>query len=361
MRAGMLHSVGSPDDDYLRLASSGDFTAQDFRAWQGSAHALALATSRRRALQQRGRQDSAGRTRALARQHGCAHAGGRRAARTTAHSAARGHRTEAALASGRRRGGCVQASYDIERIAVAGNRPTAPRKILLHMDDVPPRMLSFGSFCSTSEGIGMTSKSATNQAQLHELLYQALETESGGIAIYTTALTCALNEDLRKEWNEYLAQTRHHHDVLSALCTELGLDPAQQTPGREVVGHIGKSLVRAMEMAKQSGPPEAAELVACECVVLAETKDHANWDLIGHAADRLKGATAKALQAAHGEVAKDEQHHLFHTKGFCRELWIQSLGFPAVLPPPEEVKEVETAIGASRAEQGRGEMLKGRH
>jgi hypothetical protein len=34
---------------------------------------------------------------------------------------------------------------------------------------------------------------------------------------------------------------------------------------------------------------------------------------------------------------------------------------PAVLPPPEEVKHVETAIGAARAEQSRSEMLKKGH
>jgi hypothetical protein len=31
---------------------------------------------------------------------------------------------------------------------------------------------------------------------------------------------------------------------------------------------------------------------------------------------------------------------------------------PAVLPPPEEQKHVETAIGAARAEQSRDEMLR---
>ena len=36
---------------------------------------------------------------------------------------------------------------------------------------------------------------------------------------------------------------------------------------------------------------------------------------------------------------------------------VKSLGMPAVLPPPEEVKNVETAIGASRAEQQRTAML----
>jgi len=47
--------------------------------------------------------------------------------------------------------------------------------------------------------------------------------------------------------------------------------------------------------------------------------------------------------------------------GWGRELWIQSLGMPAVLPPPEEVKNVETAIGASRAEQSREQMLGRKH
>ena len=57
------------------------------------------------------------------------------------------------------------------------------------------------------------------------------------------------------------------------------------------------------------------------------------------------------------EVEEQEDEHLYHTTGWCRELWIQSLGLPAVLPPPEEEKEVKTAIGAARAKQARKAML----
>ena len=201
-------------------------------------------------------------------------------------------------------------------------------------------------------------KSAFDQAQLHELVYQALETELGGTKVYETALRCAVNEDLHKEWTEYLEQTRTHVDVVTRLCETLGLDPATMTPGREVVGHLGSSLVKAMEMALAAGDPAAAELVACECVVLAETKDHSNWELMGHVAKHGKGEETKALRAAYDAVEQDEDHHLFHTRGWCRELWIQSLGMEAVLPPPEEEKQVETAIGAARAEQAREQMLK---
>jgi len=196
-----------------------------------------------------------------------------------------------------------------------------------------------------------------NDSQVHELLYQALETERGGIKIYTTALKAATNEDLHKEWTGYLDETRTHESVLTNVFAELGLDTEKQTPGRAVVAHIGDSVVKPIEMALRNGSPEAAQLVAGECVVLAETKDHLNWELIGHVANHASGDVAKVLRQAFEAVEKDEDHHLYHTTGWTRELWIDSLGFPAVLPPPEEVKKVETAIGASRAEQARESML----
>ena len=193
--------------------------------------------------------------------------------------------------------------------------------------------------------------------QLHELLYQALETELGGVQIYTTALRCVVNDDLKEEWEKYLDQTRNHVEIVQNTMTTLGLDLETETSGRKVVRHTGESLVKAMEMALGSGEPEAAQLVAAECVVLAETKDHLNWELIGEAAKKAKGETAKALKAAHEEVEEQEDEHLYHTTGWTRELWIESLGMKAVLPPPEEEKDVKTAIGAARAKHARAEML----
>jgi rubrerythrin len=194
-------------------------------------------------------------------------------------------------------------------------------------------------------------------AKIAELLLQALETEIGGTQIYMTAIKCTTNEDLKEEFNEYLDQTQHHVEIVEALLTEFGLDPKATSPGREVVHHIGSSLVVAMETALAEGPPEAAQLVAAECVTLAETKDHLNWELIGEVADHMKGDRAKALKAAFEEVEEQEDEHLYHSTGWARELWIESLGLPAVLPPPEEKKDVKTAIGAARAKQARGHMV----
>jgi rubrerythrin len=193
--------------------------------------------------------------------------------------------------------------------------------------------------------------------QRDELLYQALETERGGVQVYTMAVECAVNENLKKEWEEYLEQTERHVEIVEELFSKLGLDTETETPGRAVVRHIGQSLVTAMEMAQKAGEPTAAELVAAECVVHAETKDHLNWELIGELAKKEKGDSGKALKEAHAEVEDEEDEHLYHTMGWTRELWIQSLGMPAVLPPPEEEKDVKTAIGAARAKHARSSMI----
>src|SRR5688500_4378423 len=190
-------------------------------------------------------------------------------------------------------------------------------------------------------------------AQLRELMLQSLEHERGGVIVYETALECVLNDDLREEWEAYLEQTEKHVEVLTTACERLRLDPDEMTPGRKVVQHTGKSLVVAMKMALAANDPRAAELVACECVVLAETKDHADWELIGQCAKELDGEEAEVLQDAYDQVEDEEDEHLYHTKGWCRELWLKSLGLKAVLPPPEEKKDVKTAVEAARAKEGR--------
>jgi ferritin-like metal-binding protein YciE len=190
-----------------------------------------------------------------------------------------------------------------------------------------------------------------NKKQVEELILQALEHEMGGVKVYAAALACAVNPQLKKEWEKYHAETKTHVAKLETVCKSMGIDPQRETPGRAVLRHLGGGLIEAMKMAAAAGDPSAAELVASECVVLAETKDHLNWELLAKCAEHLKQDKADALKTATDEIEDQEDEHLYHTKGWCRELWIQSLGMHAVLPPPEERRQVKTAIGAARAEQ----------
>lgn len=187
--------------------------------------------------------------------------------------------------------------------------------------------------------------------QVEELVLQALEHEHGGVKIYLAAIECAVNADLKKEWGKYLAETRTHVTALEGVCEAFGLDPKMETPGRLIVRHNGTALVAAMNEALLADDRELAELVACDCVVLAETKDHANWELLGKCADHLTGPKGEALKAACEVIEDQEDEHLYHSAGWCRELWTKALGMHAILPPLEEQRKVKTAIGAARAAQ----------
>lgn len=187
-------------------------------------------------------------------------------------------------------------------------------------------------------------------SQLKELLVQSLAHERGGVKVYETALKCAENKDLKEQWNKYLEQTRRHVGILEQVCELMRIDAFEKTTGSQVVEGLGIALVEAMQQALSNGKPDVAEIVACECVVLAETKDHLDWQLIAACAKAAKGDTGKLLTDAADEVETEEDEHLYHTQGWCRELWLKALGLKSVLPPPEERLHVRSAIGAARAE-----------
>ncbi|MGH8201694.1 MAG: hypothetical protein ACREVO_15250 [Steroidobacteraceae bacterium] len=148
--------------------------------------------------------------------------------------------------------------------------------------------------------------------RVKELVLQSLEHERGGVKVYEAALQCATNEELKEEWQNYLQQTRRHVQALTTVCSALELDSEEQT--------------------------------------------HLDWELLGEVAKELKGEQQEALRTAYEQIEDEEDEHLYHTRGWCRELWLKSLGLKSVLPPPEERRDVKTAIDAARAQHARTKM-----
>ncbi|MHB1607590.1 MAG: hypothetical protein ACYCXX_02930 [Acidiferrobacter thiooxydans] len=192
-----------------------------------------------------------------------------------------------------------------------------------------------------------------NRSKVDELLCEALETERGGVRIYETALSCVQNADLRKEWEKFLAESRRHEQILKDICTEFGVNAEQETSGRKIVRSLAETLVKMMQMALSSGVKGHAEIVAAEAVTTAELKDHMNWELIGEVAKEMEGHDAAILKKAYEEVEDQEDRHFYHSRGWARELWVASLGVPAVIPPPEEKMNVKSGIGAATAQGSR--------
>lgn len=205
---------------------------------------------------------------------------------------------------------------------------------------------------------GSAAEVQVDEQKLEELVLEGLETEMGGVQVYEAAVRCATNEELREEWEKYLEETRHHVLVMQRVCEGLGIDADKETPGRAIVRLHAEAHLKAMEQAQDAGDPDLAQVVAAECVVLAEVKDHQNWQLMGELVKSMpEGDDRRAiLEEAYEEVEDEEDEHLYHSMGWARELWIHGLGLPAALPPPEEEKDVRSMVDAGRAKQQRRQM-----
>ena len=127
----------------------------------------------------------------------------------------------------------------------------------------------------------------------------------------------------------------------------------QTTPGRIAAMRMAASLVEAIRSAKDGADATAAQLVAAECVMLAEAQTLMNWELIGSLARYGRSAQSAALQEVRRRMEEKEgNRYLFHTRDWVRELWLDSLGFASLLPPPAAPKHMES-VEPARLDQRR--------
>lgn len=47
--------------------------------------------------------------------------------------------------------------------------------------------------------------------------------------IYETAVSCAVNDDLKGEWQKYLDEPRHHVELVQEIFAKIGPDTATET------------------------------------------------------------------------------------------------------------------------------------
>ena len=179
---------------------------------------------------------------------------------------------------------------------------------------------------------------------------------AGGIAVYTTALQCAVNDDLKKEWQEYLDQTTNTSAVVRTCSASSGSIRRWRLRAA-VVRHIGESLVAAMEMALASGPGSGP---ARRRRVRRVGRDEGSPQL---GADRTRGekATGPSCQGAVGGVRRGRgrgrrapvSHHRLDPRALDRVARHASGAASA-----RGAEDVKTAIGAARAKNARDDMAK---
>ncbi|MBN8616692.1 MAG: hypothetical protein J0L92_39280 [Deltaproteobacteria bacterium] len=164
-----------------------------------------------------------------------------------------------------------------------------------------------------------------DKSQLSELLLQALTHEEGCVRVYGAALGCASNPDLGAEWTESLHETERHVLILTLVCDTLGIDPGRRTEGCRIAAQLSEALEKTLLSASRMADREEAQRVACDCLVLAETRHHASWSLIAHCAESHRGPEARVLKSAVEHVESEVSGKLSRARGWCRELWLDSL------------------------------------
>lgn len=169
-----------------------------------------------------------------------------------------------------------------------------------------------------------------NPEALKELLLQMIEAKAGEKLIYAMAVRCALREDLKAQWEEHLKRVSTHREILLDLCQAAAVDPNERSAGWTVAKHLEESLVAAMQAALAASDGEAAQRVACECVMWAETRDHQKWDLIRRIGSIRSGPLKDAIDARLEEIGREEARHLRQTATLSDELWAEFLGLPSV-------------------------------
>lgn len=163
-----------------------------------------------------------------------------------------------------------------------------------------------------------------NERTLMDVLSEFLAVEVGGQKLYEKALGLVSDSEVRTKFREFHRQTIKHQKVLTDVIHQLGGNTRAQSPTAKVATEKAQALLRSMD--RNGLSKDQAELNAIENIVIAETKDHADWELIGKIArqateDRLR----EILGAAASEVEQEEDEHLNWTRKKLGELQMEAL------------------------------------
>jgi rubrerythrin len=160
---------------------------------------------------------------------------------------------------------------------------------------------------------------------LMEKLSEFLAVEKGGMKLYEAAIQQVRNRDVLNRFREFYQQTRRHVEILTRVITSFGGDPMQMSAGARVAEEKAQVLLKTMTVS-DGMRPEEAEINAIENIVIAETKDHADWQLLSHIARRSSDSRIRdILKPAVDEVEPEEDQHLTWTNEQLAHMSLTSL------------------------------------
>jgi rubrerythrin len=170
-----------------------------------------------------------------------------------------------------------------------------------------------------------TTSANIRRSLLMDKLSEFLAVERGGVKLYETAIQQVTDAEVLNRFREFYQQTRKHVEILSRVIANLGGDPTYMSPGAKIAEDKAQALLSTMTRSDGMAPRQT-EMNAIENIVIAETKDHADWELLGHIARRSSDSQLRdVLAPAVDEVAPEEDQHLNWTTEQMARLGLAAL------------------------------------
>jgi rubrerythrin len=165
-------------------------------------------------------------------------------------------------------------------------------------------------------------------------LSEFLMVEQCGFELYKVVAARSTTPELKQKYDEFGRETAHHREVLLRLIERLGGDPSYISPPARIAQFKAAKLLESALAVDGLSQPEI-EMSDLENILLAETKDHADWHLLSEIAKQMASASMmeklsdpthqalgempsglslvdmqQAIQAAVDEVEDEEDEHL---------------------------------------------------
>ncbi len=150
-------------------------------------------------------------------------------------------------------------------------------------------------------GSGGQRNHSINSEWLRDFLSEMLAVEKGGVKLYQKALHDLQHSEYEDKLNEFLQQTERHVELCTEMLNASGDDSNYQSPGAKAAEHKAEGLISTQVPAKMT------DLNNIENLVLAETKDHWNWEMLASVVRKISDAELKQMATkAISEVRKQE-------------------------------------------------------
>lgn len=163
--------------------------------------------------------------------------------------------------------------------------------------------------------------SGLNGPFLADLISQFLAHEQGGFHLYRVLAGQTQNPMLKSKYEEFGSETEHHIEVLEQLLEQVGGDPGYVSPAARLNEAMNGKLLEAVALTTGSADLMTRELAMVEALILAETKDHADWKFLEKLTQQLpEGHVKEAFTMAVGKVGPQEEDHIEWAKSAWEEL-----------------------------------------